>query len=40
MKSIAREAETDPDIVTTAPHTTPSSRLDEAQAARHPDLHW
>ena len=40
MKSIAREAETNPDIVTTAPHTTPSSRLDEAQAARHPDLHW
>ena len=40
MKSIAREAETDPEIVTTAPHTTPSSRLDEAKAARHPDLHW
>ena len=40
MKSIAREAETNPDIVTSAPHTTPSSRLDEAQAARHPDLHW
>ena len=40
MKAIAREAETDPDLVNSAPHTTPVSRLDEAQAARHPDLHW
>ena len=40
MKAIAREAETDPDLVNSAPHTTPASRLDEAKAARHPDLHW
>ena len=40
MKAISREAEEDPEVVTTAPHTTPLSRLDEASAARHPILHW
>ncbi|MCH9036854.1 MAG: aminomethyl-transferring glycine dehydrogenase subunit GcvPB [Chloroflexi bacterium] len=40
MKAIAHEAETDPDLVKNAPHTTPLSRLDEATAARHPNLHW
>ena len=38
MRAIARESEADPDLVNSAPHTTPVSRLDEAQAARHPDL--
>ena len=38
--AIAAEAETDPEIVTTAPHTAPVRRLDEATAARHPNLRW
>jgi len=40
MRQIAREAEETPDVVTGAPHTTPLSRLDEARAARQPDLRW
>jgi len=38
--AIAREAETDPELVTSAPHTSPVGRLDEASAARHPNLRW
>jgi glycine dehydrogenase subunit 2 len=34
MVSIARECEETPEVVRTAPHTTPLSRLDEATAAR------
>jgi len=37
---IAREAETDPELVRTAPHTAPVRRLDETTAARQPDLRW
>ncbi len=40
MLEIAREAETEPDLVTSAPHVTPVRRLDEAKAARKPILHW
>ena len=40
MLAIAREAETDPEIVRTAPHTAPLRRLDEATAARKPKLRW
>jgi glycine dehydrogenase subunit 2 len=40
MKSIAREAEEDPELVKTAPHTTRVSRLDETAAARKPVLRW
>ncbi|MDP2471882.1 MAG: aminomethyl-transferring glycine dehydrogenase subunit GcvPB [Candidatus Palauibacterales bacterium] len=40
MKAIAREAETDPELVATAPHTTPVRRLDEGRAARQLDLKW
>ena len=40
MKTIAREAKEDPDLLHHAPHDTPNTRLDEAQAARHPDLRW
>ena len=40
MHSIANEAETDPELVSTAPHTTPVSRLDEGRAARQLDLKW
>jgi glycine dehydrogenase subunit 2 len=38
--AIAREAEADPEIVKTAPHTAPVKRLDEAGAARNPNLRW
>jgi glycine dehydrogenase subunit 2 len=34
MIAIAKESETTPEIVTSAPHTTPVGRLDEAGAAR------
>jgi len=37
---IAAEAESDPELVTTAPHTAPVRRLDEATAARQPNLRW
>lgn len=40
MKSIAREAETDPELVKRAPHNTRIGRLDEAAAARKPVLRW
>ncbi|MEE9199784.1 MAG: aminomethyl-transferring glycine dehydrogenase subunit GcvPB, partial [Dehalococcoidia bacterium] len=40
MKAIAREVEEDPELVKGAPHTTPLSRLDEAAAARRPNLRW
>jgi glycine dehydrogenase subunit 2 len=40
MKSIAKEAETDPELVKTAPHTTRVRRLDEVAAARKPVLRW
>jgi glycine dehydrogenase subunit 2 len=40
MKEIAREAADAPDLLREAPHDTPNSRVDEARAARHPDLRW
>jgi len=40
MKSIAREAEEDPQVVLDAPHHTRISRLDETAAARKPVLRW
>jgi glycine dehydrogenase subunit 2 len=40
MKSIAREAEDNPEVVKTAPHTTRVRRLDEVAAARKPVLRW
>ncbi|MFY9530173.1 MAG: aminomethyl-transferring glycine dehydrogenase subunit GcvPB [Candidatus Acidiferrales bacterium] len=40
MRSIAEEAETNPEIVKTAPHSTRVGRLDEVKAARRPILHW
>jgi glycine dehydrogenase subunit 2 len=40
MRAIAREAEETPEVVTSAPHTTVVGRLDEARAARSPDLRW
>ncbi len=40
MKSIAEEAESNPDLLHHAPHTTRLKRLDEVQAARRPILRW
>ncbi len=40
MLTIAEEAAADPDMVKGAPYTTPVRRLDEAGAARNPDLRW
>jgi len=40
MRSIATEAETNPELVKTAPHSTRVSRLDEVAAARKPILRW
>ncbi len=40
MLAIAREAEDEPDLVRSAPHSTPLRRLDEATAARKPILRW
>jgi glycine dehydrogenase subunit 2 len=40
MKQIAREAETDPEKVTSAPHLTPVRRLDEVHAARTLDINY
>ncbi len=40
MIKIAKECEIDPDLVKTAPHTTPVRRLDEAKAARKLNLRW
>src|SRR5437879_9115828 len=40
MKSIAEEAESTPELVKKAPHTTRVKRLDEVGAARRPILRW
>jgi glycine dehydrogenase subunit 2 len=38
LARIAEEARTNPDLLRSAPHTTPVSRLDEVKAARQPVL--
>lgn len=40
LEKIAREAQENPDVLKTAPHTTPVGRLDEAKAARELKVHW
>jgi glycine dehydrogenase subunit 2 len=40
MAQIAKEAETDPELVRQAPHKTKVSRLDEVLANRKPRLRW
>jgi glycine cleavage system P protein (glycine dehydrogenase) subunit 2 len=40
MLAIARECQERPELVRSAPHTTPVRRLDEAKAARQPILRW
>jgi glycine dehydrogenase subunit 2 len=38
--AVAAEAHDDPELLLTAPHDAPVRRLDEATAARQPDLRW
>ena len=38
MRKVAEEAISDPEMVKSAPHTTPVRRLDETTAARKPIL--
>lgn len=38
MISIAKEVEENPEMVLSAPHSAPVKRVNETQAARHPDL--
>ncbi|HLW98227.1 MAG TPA: aminomethyl-transferring glycine dehydrogenase subunit GcvPB [Candidatus Acidoferrales bacterium] len=40
MRAIAEEAETNPELVKTAPHCTRVGRMDEVGAARKPILRW
>ena len=40
MLAVKREAESQPDLVKTAPHKLPSRRLDDVKAARELDLVW
>ncbi len=40
MAAIAHEAETDPELVRSAPHSTRTNRVDEVTAARRPVLKW
>ena len=40
MRTIAQEAAEDPDLLHDAPHNSPNTRVDEARAARQPDLRW
>jgi glycine dehydrogenase subunit 2 len=40
MKAVRAEAEADPELVKTAPHSLPAKRLDDVRAARELDLVW
>ena len=40
MRQIAEEAKHQPEMVLEAPHNTVVGRLDEALAARKPNLRW
>ncbi|MDW8121741.1 MAG: aminomethyl-transferring glycine dehydrogenase subunit GcvPB [Armatimonadota bacterium] len=40
LAQIVQESLSNPDLVRTAPHTTPVARLDEAKAARELKVHW
>jgi glycine dehydrogenase subunit 2 len=40
LLEIAAEAESDPKMLQTAPHTTPVARLDEVKAAKDLRLRW
>ena len=40
MLEIAKEAERDPELVKSSPHSTRIKRVNEAEAARRPILRW
>jgi len=40
LRQIAQEVETNPELVKSAPHTTPVSRLDEVRAVKQPDIRY
>ncbi len=40
MRAIAEEGRADPQLLHDAPHDAPNTRLDEARAARRPELRW
>jgi glycine dehydrogenase subunit 2 len=40
LETIVAEARREPELVRSAPHTAPVKRLDEATAARQPNLRW
>lgn len=40
MVKIAQEAKENPELLTNAPHNTPVRKVDETNAARHPNLKW
>ncbi len=40
MLAIAEEAETNPELVKSAPHDTPVRRVDEVRAARNLKVTW
>ncbi len=40
MRELSNEAKVSPELLHDAPHDTPNTRLDEARAARQPDLRW
>jgi glycine dehydrogenase subunit 2 len=40
VETIVAEARVDPELLRGAPHNAPVRRLDEATAARQPNLHW
>ena len=40
LRRLREEAERDPELLRTAPHTLPVRRLDDVRAARHLDLVW
>ena len=40
MKTIVKEAQSNPELLHNAPHNTPNKRLNEALAARSPKLSW
>jgi glycine dehydrogenase subunit 2 len=40
LVAIAAEARTTPELIHEAPHSSPVRRLDEATAARQPNLRW
>jgi glycine dehydrogenase subunit 2 len=40
LRCIVDEAHVDPELLHSAPHSSPVRRLDETTAARQPNLHW